>query len=75
MPALFLGARYDATCEVGNSRLAEPQRQYVDDLTERMLDCGHWMPQERPAEVNAALVAWLRARLPDVWPAAGTALR
>ena len=55
MPALFLGARYDATCEVVNSRLAEPQRAYVDDLTERMLDCGHWMPQERPAEVNAAL--------------------
>ena len=75
MPALFLGARYDATCEVGTSRLAEPQRQYVDDLTERMLDCGHWMPQERPAEVNAALVAWLRDRLPAVWPAAGTALR
>ena len=47
---------------------------YVDDLTERMLDCGHWMPQERPAEVNAALVAWLRDRLPDVWPAAGAAM-
>jgi len=75
MPALFLGARYDPTCEVGNSRLAEPQRHHVDDLTERMLDCGHWMPQERPAEVNAALVGWLRDRLPAVWPAAGTPLR
>ena len=53
----------------GNSRLAEPQRAYVDDLTERILDCGHWMPQERPAEVNAALVAWLRDRLPAVCPA------
>ena len=74
MPALFLGARYDATCEVVNSRLAEPQRAYVDDLTERILDCGHWMPQERPAEVNAALVAWLRDRLPAVWPAAGAAM-
>jgi soluble epoxide hydrolase / lipid-phosphate phosphatase len=74
MPALFLGARYDATCEVVNSRLAEPQRAYVDDLTERMLDCGHWMPQERPAEVNAALVAWLRDRLPAVWPGAGAAM-
>ena len=74
MPALFLGARYDATCEVVNSRLAEPQRAYVDDLTERILDCGHWMPQERPAEVNAALVAWLRDRLPAVWPGAGAAM-
>jgi soluble epoxide hydrolase/lipid-phosphate phosphatase len=75
MPVLFLGARYDATCEVINSRLAEPQRDYVDDLTERMLDCGHWMPQERPAEVNAALVAWLRDRVLAVWPATGTASR
>jgi pimeloyl-ACP methyl ester carboxylesterase len=74
MPALFLGARYDATCEVVNSRLAEPQRAYVDDLTERILDCGHWMPQERPAEVNAALLAWLRDRLPAVWPGAGAAM-
>ena len=22
--------------------------------------CGHWTQQERPAEVNARLVAWLR---------------
>ena len=51
------------------------KRHHVDDLTERMLDCGHWMPQERPAEVNAALVGWLRDRLPAVWPAAGTPLR
>jgi hypothetical protein len=60
---------------VGNSRLAEPQRGYIDDLTERLLDTGHWMTQERPAEVNAALVAWLRDRLPAEWPAAGSALR
>jgi soluble epoxide hydrolase / lipid-phosphate phosphatase len=71
MPALFLGARYDTICEVVNSRLAEPQREYVDDLTERLLDGGHWMAQERPAEVNAAVVAWLRDRLPAVWPATG----
>ena len=68
MPALFLGARFDAICEVVSSRMAEPQRAHIDDLTERLLDCGHWMPQERPAAVNAALVAWLRDRLPAVWP-------
>ena len=43
-------------------------RAYVDDLTERMLDCGHWMPQERPAEVNAALVAWLATACPPCGP-------
>jgi len=71
MPVLFLAARYDWTCECIDSRLAEPQRSSIDNLTERVLDTGHWMAQERPAEVNAALVAWLRAELPDVWPAAG----
>ena len=71
MPVLFLAARYDWTCECVDSRLAEPQREYIADLTERVLDTGHWMAQERPAEVNAAIVAWLRARLPEVWPPAG----
>ena len=70
MPALFLGARYDATCEVGNSRLAEPQRGTSTTSASACSTCGHWMAQERPAEVNAALVAWLRDRLPAVWPAA-----
>lgn len=73
MPVLFIAARWDWTCECIDSRLAEPQRAFIDRLTERVIDSGHWMAQERPAEVNAALVEWLRAEVPDVWPPAGRA--
>jgi len=68
LPVLFLGARWDFTCETVESRLADPMREYCTDLTEQVLDTGHWMAQERPAEVNAALVAWLRASVADHWP-------
>ena len=71
MPVLFLAARYDYTCECVDSRLAEPQREYIDNLTERTIDTGHWMAQERPAEVNAAITEWLRDEVPHHWPPAG----
>ncbi|MEZ5260348.1 MAG: alpha/beta hydrolase [Acidimicrobiales bacterium] len=70
MPVLFLHARYDYTCETIDSRLAEPMRELCADLTEAVLDTGHWMAQERPAEVNAELARWLVQHVPDHWPAA-----
>ena len=72
MPVLFLAARYDYTCECTvNQEMVEPMRELCRDLTERTIDTGHWMAQERPAEVSAALVAWLRERVADHWPNAG----
>ncbi len=59
LPVLFLHARYDTICETVDSTMAEPMRRDCTDLTERILDTGHWMPQERPAEVNAAIQGWL----------------
>ena len=59
LPVLFLHARYDTICETVESKMAEPMRRDCTNLTERILDTGHWMPQERPAEVNAALEGWL----------------
>ena len=67
MPALFLHAAYDAICETLNSRLAEPMRANCDNLTEATIASGHWMAQEKPVEVNAALAKWLAAQLPAVW--------
>ena len=69
MPVLFLAARYDYTCECVDSSLAEPMRELCSDLSEAVIDSGHWMAQEKPVEVNAALVKWLAAKLPGVWPA------
>ncbi len=70
LPVLFLAARYDFVCECNRSRLADPMRELCSDLTYATLDCGHWMAQEKPREVNAALVRWLVEHVPEVWPKA-----
>jgi pimeloyl-ACP methyl ester carboxylesterase len=67
MPALFLHAAYDTICETLDSRLAVPMRAHCDNLTEATIASGHWMAQEKPVEVNAALAKWLAAQLPAVW--------
>ena len=69
MPVLFLHGAWDQTCETLRSRLAEPMRAHCDRLTERTVDSGHWMAQEQPQAVNAALVRWIATELPaSVWP-------
>lgn len=68
MPVLFLTAAYDYTCDCITSRLPEPMRSLCPDLVEQTIESGHWMAQEKPVQVNAALVQWLAAKLPDVWP-------
>jgi len=68
MPVLFLHAANDLVCDTVGSRLAEPMREYCANLTEAVIQSGHWMAQERPVAVNAALAKWLAVKLPDVWP-------
>ncbi|MGB1343741.1 MAG: alpha/beta fold hydrolase, partial [Pseudomonadales bacterium] len=62
MPALFLAGRYDFVCETVTSGAAGPMRTMCSDLEEQVIDSGHWMAQERPIEVNQALVSWLLRR-------------
>jgi pimeloyl-ACP methyl ester carboxylesterase len=69
MPVLFLHAEYDYVCETVDSRLAEPMRQACEDLTEVKVRSGHWMAQEKPVAVNAAIARWLAVRFPELWPA------
>ena len=73
MPVLFLHGAYDYTCETLVSNLAQPMRDYIapDLLTERIVPSGHWMAQERPIEVNNALVRWLVEACPSYWPTHG----
>ena len=68
MPALFIAARYDYICEAVHSRLGEPMREYCRNLSEEIISAGHWVAQEKPREVNAALVKWLATSVPDMWP-------
>jgi pimeloyl-ACP methyl ester carboxylesterase len=47
------------------------QRPFAIDctgLTEAVIPSGHWMAQEQPIQVNAALAKWLAAKAPDAWP-------
>ncbi len=67
MPVLFVHAAHDHVCATVDTRLPEPMRAHCADLTEATVASGHWMAQEKPAEVNAALTRWLAARLPDLW--------
>jgi pimeloyl-ACP methyl ester carboxylesterase len=69
MPVLFLHAVHDYVCETIDSRLAEPMRASCENLTEATILSGHWMAQEKPIEVNAALAKWLGQQFPAVWAA------
>ena len=37
---------------------------YVPNLESITLDCGHWIQQEKPDEVNAYLLGWLKRNVP-----------
>ena len=68
MPVLFSAASYDYTCECIDSDLAKPMQGLCADLTTAQIDSGHWMAQEKPIEVNAALARWLATKLDAHWP-------
>jgi pimeloyl-ACP methyl ester carboxylesterase len=57
-PAMFLTGSRDP---VARFMPAELMDGWVTDLREKIVveGAGHWVPQERPAEVNAALVSFL----------------
>lgn len=67
-PVLFMEARWDSTCDTSLSRLSEPMRELCEDLTEVSIESGHWLPQEKPVEVNAALVRWIATKIPTYFP-------
>ena len=57
----------NCTCETVSSRLADPMRQDCRKLTEVVVSSGHWMAQEKPLAVNAALAKWLSVEFPELW--------
>ncbi|HWA61216.1 MAG TPA: alpha/beta hydrolase [Caulobacteraceae bacterium] len=68
LPVLFLHAAYDYVCETIQSDLPKPMRRDCSDLTERLVKSGHWMAQEQPAAVNAAVTQWIGLKLPGIRP-------
>jgi len=67
MPVLFLHGAYDYVCETLVSRLAEPMREHCSSLKEVTIPSGHWMAQEKPVEVNAALAKWISSQFAELW--------
>ena len=64
MPVLFLHASYDVVCMTEGTRLPEPMRATCSDLTEGTVATGHWMAQEKPADVNRALAKFIATKVP-----------
>ncbi|MGF1605678.1 MAG: alpha/beta fold hydrolase [Rhodothalassiaceae bacterium] len=64
LPALMITADKDAACPPA---LADGMERYIPDLTRvDLTGVGHWLQQEQPEPVNAAILAWL-----DALPAKG----
>ncbi|GHO95629.1 epoxide hydrolase [Reticulibacter mediterranei] len=66
-PALFIAGERDVAIDLPGSReLIANMQAFVPNLKEVLLlpGCGHWTQQERPTEVNAALIEFLEA-LPE----------
>lgn len=59
LPTLFIGAEHDVLIRHEHIEAMKP---FVEDLTIRMLDCGHWSQQEVPDEVNRLILEWLMQR-------------
>jgi pimeloyl-ACP methyl ester carboxylesterase len=62
-PALFIGGERDLVLSMfGRSDFVTQMKAQVPLLQgcDVLPGCGHWTQQERPAEVNARLAAWLK---------------
>ena len=63
VPALYVAGDRDLVMGFkGMDRLLPALRQVIPTLRETIIlpGCGHWTQQERPAEVNAAMLAFLK---------------
>jgi pimeloyl-ACP methyl ester carboxylesterase len=61
-PSLMIMAELDAVLPPA---LAAGMEHYVPDLEKVLIaGSGHWTQQEKPSEVNAAIIGWLNRRFP-----------
>lgn len=61
MPVLFVHARWDPTCRTLGTLLAEPMRAACADLTEAVVDSGHYVSLENAEGLESSLGSWLAA--------------
>ena len=63
-------SRRSTTTRASASRRDWPSRcaSIAAGLTEGVVYSGHWMAQEKPLDVNAALARWLATSVAETWP-------
>lgn len=62
VPSLMISAEDDV---VLTPAMADGMEAHVPDLEKHVIaGCGHWTPQEKPAELNALAIGWLGRRFP-----------
>ncbi len=60
VPCLMIEVSDDPS---GPPGCTEPMRPFVKDLERAVIgDCGHWTQHEKPAELSAVMVEWLKRR-------------
>ncbi|MER5772174.1 alpha/beta fold hydrolase [Streptomyces sp. NPDC001985] len=63
-PALYIGGDQDAPTRWMEAAIRAFPRTLPGARTHILEECGHWMPQEKPDEVNELLIDWLNS-LPE----------
>ena len=63
VPLLYIGQTGDWVCRTDLMKDAVDQG-LVDDLEERVVDAGHWVLYEKPEEIAAHIIEWLKRRFP-----------
>jgi hypothetical protein len=49
-----------------DGHLADPMRKSCTDLTEGVIDSGHWMAQEQPVAVNQAIAKFIFGKVSEL---------
>ena len=61
VPSLYVGAEDDVVLPPSSANGIE---RFVPDIEKKTIaDCGHWTQQEKPEELNAILIDWLKRRI------------
>ncbi|KAI1432079.1 putative epoxide hydrolase [Xylaria sp. CBS 124048] len=67
-PAMFVHAAWDVVCDTKTSRLIEPMREVCSNLTEVTIETNHFAQNQKPGELNAAIIRFIIEELPTEWP-------
>jgi pimeloyl-ACP methyl ester carboxylesterase len=60
VPSLYVGAEDDVVLPPSSANGIE---RWVPDIEKKTIaDCGHWTQQEKPEELNAILIDWLKRK-------------